>query len=146
MSSRPPIPFHRPAIGEREIQAVVETLRSGWITTGPRVKELEERFAEYVGARHAVAVNSGTAAIHLGLLAAGLGAGEAILTSPLTFPATTEAAIYCGAEPLFADVDPITLNIDPDAVAAVLERDAGRKRIRVLVDRAGGVAARETGE
>jgi len=133
MSSRPPIPFHRPAIGEREIQAVVETLRSGWITTGPRVKELEERFAEYVGARHAVAVNSGTAAIHLGLLAAGLGAGEAILTSPLTFPATTEAAIYCGAEPLFADVDPITLNIDPDQVEAVLERQSERKRIRVLV-------------
>ena len=133
MSSRPPIPFHRPAIGEREIQAVVETLRSGWITTGPRVKELEERFAQYVGARHAVAVNSGTAAIHLGLLAAGLGAREAILTSPLTFPATTEAAIYCGAEPLFADVDPITLNIDPDQVEAVLERESERKRIRVLV-------------
>jgi len=133
MSTRPPIPFHRPAIGEREIEAVVETLRSGWITTGPRVKELEERFAEYVGARHAVAVNSGTAAIHLGLLAAGLGPGEAILTSPLTFPATTEAAIYCGAEPLFADVDPVTLNIDPDQVEAVLEREAGHKGIRVLV-------------
>jgi dTDP-4-amino-4,6-dideoxygalactose transaminase len=133
MSARPAIPFHRPAIGEREIQAVVDTLRSGWITTGPRVKELEEVFARYVGAPHAVAVNSGTAAIHLGLLAAGLGAGEAMLTSPLTFPATTEAAIYCGAQPLFADVDPLTLNIDPDAVAAVLERDRDRKRIRVLV-------------
>ena len=133
MSSRPPIPFHRPAIGEREIEAVVQTLRSGWITTGPRVKELEESFARYVGARHAVAVNSGTAAIHLGLLAAGLGPGQAMLTSPLTFPATTEAAIYCGAEPLFADVDPSTLNIDPDQVAAVLERDAERKRIRALV-------------
>jgi len=133
MSARRSIPFHRPAIGEREIEAVVETLRSGWITTGPRVKQLEEAFALYVGARHAVAVNSGTAAIHLGLLAAGLGAGEAILTSPLTFPATTEAAIYCGAEPLFADVDPVTLNLDPDAVEVVLERDAERKRIRALV-------------
>jgi perosamine synthetase len=132
MSGRPPIPFHRPAIGEREIQAVVETLRSGWITTGPRVKELEERFAQYVGARHAVAVNSGTAAIHLGLVAAGLGPGEAMLTSPLTFPATTEAAIYCGAEPLFADVDPVTLNIDPDQVERVLQRDSERRRIRVL--------------
>jgi dTDP-4-amino-4,6-dideoxygalactose transaminase len=97
------------------------------------VKELEERFAAYVGARHAVAVNSGTAAIHLGLLAAGVGSGDAVLTSPLTFPATTEAAIYCGAEPVFADVDPITLNIDPAKVAEVLERDAERKRIRALV-------------
>jgi perosamine synthetase len=127
------VPFHRPSIGENEIRAVIETLRSGWITTGPRVKELEDRFAAYVGARHAVAVNSGTAAIHLGLLAAGLGPGEAILTSPITFPATTEAAIYCGAEPLFADVDPVTLNIDPEKVAEALEREHGQRRIRVLV-------------
>jgi dTDP-4-amino-4,6-dideoxygalactose transaminase len=127
------VPFHRPSIGENEIRAVVETLRSGWITTGPRVKELEERFAAYVGARHAVAVNSGTAAIHLALLAAGLGPGDAILTSPITFPATTEAAIYCGGEPLFADVDPVTLNIDPEKAAEVLERGCGRARIRVLV-------------
>jgi dTDP-4-amino-4,6-dideoxygalactose transaminase len=127
------VPFHRPSIGENEIRAVVETLRSGWITTGPRVKELEEGFAAYVGARHAVAVNSGTAAIHLALLAAGLGRGEAILTSPITFPATTEAAIYCGGEPLFADVDPVTLNIDPEKAAEVLERSRGQKRIRVLV-------------
>ena len=127
------IPFHRPAIGENEIRAVVDTLRSGWITTGPRAKEFEERFAAYVGAPHAVAVNSGTAAIHLGLLAAGLGPGDAILTSPLTFPATTEAAIYCGAEPLFADVDPVTLNLDPAKAREVLDRDRQRKRIRVLV-------------
>lgn len=127
------IPFHRPSIGEEEIRAVVETLRSGWITTGPRTQELEEHFAAYVGARQAVAVNSGTAAIHLGLLAAGLGPGDAILTTPLTFPATTEAAIYCGAEPLFADVDPVTLNLDPDRVEEALERHRERKRIRVLV-------------
>jgi len=133
MSAPRSIPFHRPAIGEGEIRAVVETLRSGWITTGPRAREFEERFAGYVGARHAVAVNSGTAAIHLGLLAAGLGPGDAILTTPLTFPATTEAAIYCGAEPLFADVAPGTLNIDPAKVEEVLERERGRKRIRVLV-------------
>jgi dTDP-4-amino-4,6-dideoxygalactose transaminase len=131
--SRRSVPFHRPAIGDEEVRAVVETLRSGWITTGPRVKELEERFAAYVGARHAIAVNSGTAAIHLGLLAAGLGPGDAILTSPITFPATTEAAIYCGATPLFADVDERTLNLDPERVAEVLERDAERRRIRVLV-------------
>jgi dTDP-4-amino-4,6-dideoxygalactose transaminase len=133
MSDPRPVPFHRPSIGEDEIRAVVETLRSGWITTGPRVKELEERFAAYVGARHAVAVNSGTAAIHLALVAAGLGPGDAILTSPLTFPATTEAAIYCGAEPLFADVDPTTLNLDPERAAEALEKHAGRRRIRVLV-------------
>ena len=133
MSATKSIPFHKPAIGENEIRAVVETLRSGWITTGPRVKEFEESFAAYVGARHAVAVNSGTAAIHLGLAAAGLGPGEAILTSPLTFPATTEAAIYCGAEPLFADVDPVTLNLDPQRAEEVLEREAEKRRIRVLV-------------
>jgi dTDP-4-amino-4,6-dideoxygalactose transaminase len=133
MSAPRSIPFHRPAIGESEIRAVVETLRSGWITTGPRAKEFEERFAAYVGARHAVAVNSGTAAIHLGLLAAGLGPGDAVLTTPLTFPATTEAAIYCGAEPLFADVDPDTLNIDPGSAEELLEREGERKRIRVLV-------------
>ena len=133
MSAVRSVPFHRPAIGEAEIRAVVETLRSGWLTTGPRVKELEESFAAFVGARHAVAVNSGTAAIHLGLLAAGLGPGDAILTSPLTFPATTEAAIYCGATPLFADVDATTLNLDPDRVEEALARDAERRRIRVLV-------------
>lgn len=133
MTRHRPVPFHRPSIGETEIAAVVDTLRSGWITTGPRVKELEDKFAAYVGARHAVAVNSGTAAIHLGLLAAGLRPGEAIVTSPLTFPATTEAAIYCGAEPLFADVDPVTLNVDPEKVAELLDREAERKRIKVLV-------------
>ncbi len=133
MTQHRPVPFHRPSIGDAEIAAVVDTLRSGWITTGPRVKELEDKFSAYVGARHAVAVNSGTAAIHLGLLAAGLGPGEAIVTSPLTFPATTEAAIYCGAEPLFADVDPVTLNIDPEKVEELLDREARRKRIKVLV-------------
>ncbi|MGH7896736.1 MAG: DegT/DnrJ/EryC1/StrS family aminotransferase [Candidatus Binatia bacterium] len=133
MSAARSIPFHKPAIGENEIRAVVETLRSGWITTGPRVAEFENSFAAYVGARHAVAVNSGTAAIHLALAAAGLGPGDAILTSPITFPATTEAAIYCGAEPLFADVDPVTLNIDPDRVEEILSRDGEKRRIRVLV-------------
>ncbi len=133
MSTQRSIPFHRPSIGEAEIAAVVDTLRSGWITTGPRVKELEERFAAFCGAKHAVAVNSGTAAIHLGLLAAGVGPGDAILTSPITFPATTEAAIYCGATPLFADVDPVTLNLDADRVEEVLARDAERKRICALV-------------
>jgi dTDP-4-amino-4,6-dideoxygalactose transaminase len=127
------IPFHRPSIGEAEIEAVVATLRSGWITTGPRAQEFETRFAAYVGAPHAVAVNSGTAALHLSYVAAGLSPGEAILTSPLTFPATTEAALYCGARPLFADVDPATLNLDPGAVEEALRRHRGPERIRLLV-------------
>ena len=133
MSQRPPIPFQRPAIGEAEIQAVVEVLKSGWLTSGPRGQEFEEEFARYVGARHAVAVNSGTAALHLSLLAAGLQPGEAILTSPFTFPATAEVAIYCGAHPLFVDVDPDTLNLDPARAEEFLEREAEPQRIRVLV-------------
>ena len=133
MTEPAPIPFHRPAIGDDEIRAVTEVLRSGWLTTGPRVRDFEEGFASYVHARHAVAVSSGTAALHLALIAAGVGPGDAILTSPMTFPATTEVAIYCGATPLFADVDPVTLNLDPGRVEEVLERDAVRRRIRVLL-------------
>jgi perosamine synthetase len=127
------IPFHRPAIGEAEVRAVTETLRSGWITSGPRVHELEEAFARYVGAQHAVAVNSGTAALHLALVASGIQPGEAILTSPLTFPATTEVALYCGARPLFVDVDPDTLNMDAERVEHFLSREAERQKVHALV-------------
>jgi perosamine synthetase len=133
MTLLPAVPFHRPPIGEAEIQAVAEVLRSGWITTGPKTAEFEAAFAAYVGARHAVAVSSGTAALHLSLLAAGLRPGEAILTSPLTFPATTEAAIYCGARPVFADVDPVTANLDPNRAETVLARESRQQPIRAIV-------------
>ncbi|MGH7819063.1 MAG: DegT/DnrJ/EryC1/StrS family aminotransferase [Candidatus Binatia bacterium] len=133
MSDRASIPFHRPWIGEEEILAVTEVLRSGWLTTGPKVREFEDSFARFVGARQAVAVSSGTAALHLALIAAGIGPGDGVLTSPLTFPATTEVALYCGARPVFADVDRRSLNLDPAVAADVLRRDGERYRIRAIV-------------
>jgi len=112
--------FQPPAIGEEEIEAVAETLRSGWLTSGPRSEELERRFAEYVGARHGIAVASGTAAMHLSLLAAGVGLGDEVITSPITWPATGNVIVHCGARPVFADVLASDLNIDPEAVAAAV--------------------------
>jgi dTDP-4-amino-4,6-dideoxygalactose transaminase len=110
------VPFAPPAIGAAEIDAVVAALRSGWLTTGPRVAEFERAFAAYAGAPHAVAVNSGTAALHLSLLAAGIGDGHEVVTTPLTFCATANAIIPPGATPVFADVDAETFNLDPEQV------------------------------
>ncbi len=112
--------FQPPAIGEEELEAVAETLRSGWLTTGPRTEELERRFAEYVGARHGVALASGTAAMHLSLLAAGVGPGDEVITSPITWPATGNVVVHCGARPIFVDVRDSDLNLDPDAAAAAV--------------------------
>ena len=91
--------FQPPAVGEEEIEAVAETIRSGWLTTGPRTAELEERFAEYVGAGHAVALSSGTAALHLSLLALGVGPGDEVVTTPITWPATANVIVHAGATP-----------------------------------------------
>jgi dTDP-4-amino-4,6-dideoxygalactose transaminase len=112
--------FQPPAIGEEEIEAVAETLRSGWLTTGPRSATLEERFAAYADARHALAVSSGTAALHLALLALGVGPGDEVITSPITWPATANVVVHAGATPVFADVRPGDLNIDPDRVAELV--------------------------
>ncbi len=112
--------FQPPAIGEEEIAAVTETLRSGWLTSGPNAEELERRFAEYVGARHAVALASGTAALHLSLVAAGIGPGDEVITTPITWPASANVVVHAGARPVFADVRESDLNIDPDAVAAAV--------------------------
>ena len=112
--------FQPPAIGEEEIEAVAETLRSGWLTSGPRTEELERRFGEYVGARHAIALASGTAAMHLSLVAAGVGPGDEVVTTPITWPATANVIVHCGARPVFADVRESDLNVDPDAVAAAV--------------------------
>jgi dTDP-4-amino-4,6-dideoxygalactose transaminase len=112
--------FQPPAIGAEEIDAVAETLRSGWLTSGPRCEELERRFAEYVGARHGVALASGTAAMHLSLLAAGVGPGDEVITSPITWPATGNVIVHCGARPVFVDVLDSDLNIDPAAAAAAV--------------------------
>jgi dTDP-4-amino-4,6-dideoxygalactose transaminase len=112
--------FQPPAIGEEEIAAVAETLRSGWLTSGPRTEELERRLAEYVGARHGIALASGTAAMHLSLVAAGIGPGDEVVTTPITWPATANVIVHCGATPVFADVCDSDLNIDPDAAAAAM--------------------------
>jgi dTDP-4-amino-4,6-dideoxygalactose transaminase len=109
--------FQPPAVGDEEIEAVAETLRSGWLTTGPRAEELERRIAELVGARHAVAVSSGTAALHLALVALGVGPDDEVITSPITWPATANVVVHAGAHPVFVDVRDSDLNIDPAEVA-----------------------------
>jgi len=128
------IPFHRPSIDERELKAIEEVLRSGWITTGERTREFERRFAEYVGASHAVALNSCTAALHLALAAEGIKAGDEVITTPYTFVATVETVCYLGARPVFVDIDPTTRNIDP---AAIEERITAKTRAIVPVHIAG---------
>jgi perosamine synthetase len=115
------LPFSVPWIGEEEIMAVVDCLRSGWITTGPRVKQFEGLFAEYVGCRHAVAVNSCTAALHLSLEALGVGRGDEVLVPAMTFAATAEVVRYLGARPVLLDCDLETLNLDVDHLAGFLE-------------------------
>jgi perosamine synthetase len=110
------LPYGKQSIDDEDIAAVVETLRSDWLTTGPKVGEFEEAFAAWVGARYAVSFSSGTAALHGATFAAGLGAGDEAITSPLTFAATANCVLYQGAKPVFADVRDNTLNIDPERV------------------------------
>ena len=115
--------FQPPAIGEEEIAAVAETLRSGWLTTGPKAAQLEERMAEYLEAKHVLAVASGTAAMHLALVALGIGPGDEVITTPITWPATANVIVHTGATPVFVDVRGSDLNIDPALGAtAVTER------------------------
>src|SRR5436190_2038935 len=110
MSDR--IPFHRPDIGEEEIAAVTAVLRSGWLTSGAQCKDFEDEFAEFVGAKHAVAINSCTAALHLALEAAGVQRADLVLVPTLTFAASAEVVIYLGATPVLVDCERDTLNLD----------------------------------
>jgi perosamine synthetase len=114
------IPLARPVLGEAEEQAVIEVLRSGQLSLGPRVQEFERAFAERVGAPLACAVSSGTAGLHLALRAAEVQRGDEVVTSPFSFVASANAVLYEGATPVFADIDPLTLNLDPDAAAAAV--------------------------
>lgn len=111
------LPYTRPTLGEEEIAAVCDVLRSGWITSGPRVVEFEKAFARYVGAEHAVAVSSCTAGLQLVLHALGIGPGDEVVTPSLTWPAAVNMIHLAGGRPVFADIDPRTLQLDPDAVA-----------------------------
>jgi perosamine synthetase len=112
------LPYGRQSISESDIEAVVEALRSDWLTTGPKVGEFEEAFAAWIGVKHAISFSSGTAALHAAAFAAGLGPGDEAITTPLTFAATANCVLYQGATPVFADVRADTLNLDPAAVAA----------------------------
>jgi dTDP-4-amino-4,6-dideoxygalactose transaminase len=129
------IPFSVPFIGKEEIDSVVDTLRSGWLTTGPKTKQFEADFASYIGVKHAIAVNSCTAALHLAMDAVGVGKGDIVLTTPMTFAATAEVIEYMGATPKFVDIDPGTLNMSP----ALLERtlasmpEEERRRVKAVV-------------
>ncbi len=110
------LPFALPLIGREEEEEVLDCLRSGWMTTGPKTKKFEQQLADYAGAKHAIAVNSCTAALHIALAAAGIKRGDEVITSGITFPATANVVIHQGAKPVLVDVDPTTLNIDPAAV------------------------------
>ena len=114
------LPFHSPVIAENEISAVVEVLKSGWLTTGAKVQEFERSFGEFIGCRHAVAVNSGTAALHLALEAIGIGAEDEVIVPTMTFAATAEVVLYRGAKPVLVDCEPDTLNMALDNLAAAL--------------------------
>ena len=117
------IPFHRAAVGEEEIAAITEVIRSGWLTMGPKTVEFEARFASYIGAPHAIAVSSGTAALHLALDAVGIQPGDEVLIPATTFTATGEVVKYLGARPVIVDIEPQTMNIDVlDAAAKVTQR------------------------
>jgi len=128
------LPFHRPSIEEGEIQEVAQVLRSGWLTTGPRVKQFEDGFASYVGAPHAVAVNSGTAALHVALSAIRLKPDDEVLVPTMTFTATAEAVLYFGARPVMVDCRPDTFNLDEQALD---ERVNARTKAIIPVHMAG---------
>jgi len=135
---QPPIPYGRQNITQQDIDAVVEVLKSDYLTQGPKVKEFEEKFADYVGAKYAVAVSNGTAALHLCNLAIGTKPGDKVITTPITFVASANSVLYCGGEVDFVDIDPVTYLMDLDKLQAKLESaPKGTYRGVIPVDFAG---------
>lgn len=128
------LPFSTPTIDDAEINEVVDSLKSGWITTGPKVKRFEEAFRAYVGARFAIPLSSATAGLHLTLLALGIGEGDEIITTPMTFASTVSMIVLCGATPVLADIEPGTLNID---VSKVRDKISPRTKAIIPVHFAG---------
>jgi UDP-4-amino-4,6-dideoxy-N-acetyl-beta-L-altrosamine transaminase len=132
------LPYGRQSLDDADIRAVVEVLKSDWLTTGPKVGEFEERFAAWVGARHAISFSSGTAALHGAAFAAGLGPGDEAITTPMTFCADANCILYQGATPVFADVSADTLNLDPQEVS---KKITSHTKAIIAVDYAGHPAA-----
>lgn len=110
------IPYGKQTMDQDDIQAVVDVLKSDFLTTGPKIAEFEQTVADYVGAKYAVAISNGTSALHAACFAAGIGPGDEVITTPLTFAASANCVLYCGGTPVFADVDPKTYNIDPEDI------------------------------
>lgn len=110
------IPYGKQTIEQDDIQAVVDVLKSDFLTTGPKIAEFEQTVADYVGAKYAIAISNGTSALHAACFAAGIGPGDEVITTPLTFAASANCVLYCGGTPVFADVDPKTYNIDPEDI------------------------------
>lgn len=128
--------YGKQTIEDDDIKAVVDALKSPFITCGPRVGELEEKLCEYTGARYAVAVSNGTAALHCACIAAGIGPGDEVITTPMTFAASANCILYCGARPVFADINPETYNIDPDSIRKCI---TSRTKAIIAVDFTGQV-------
>ncbi|MGC8875067.1 MAG: DegT/DnrJ/EryC1/StrS family aminotransferase [Chloroflexia bacterium] len=128
------IPIAKPLIGEEEKTAVLAVLESGQLAQGQVVAEFEEGFARFCGVKHAIATSSGTAALHIALLALGIGPGDEVLTTPFTFIASANAVLFCGARPAFCDIEPDTFNLDPNHAEAVIRRrQAQGKRLRAIL-------------
>ena len=123
------IPYGKHHIDEEDIQAVADVLRSGVLTQGPAVEAFEQAVAEHVGARYAIAVSSGTAGLHLAALAAGVGPGKSLITSPITFVASANAALYVGGRPVFADIDPDTVNMSPGGLKEALGKNPDTRAV-----------------
>lgn len=126
--------YGKQTVDESDIQAVVDVLKGDYLTTGPFVKEFEDKVANYVGAKYAVAVSNGTAALHMACFAAGIKEGDEVIVSPMTFAASANAVLYCGGTPVFADIDPVTYNIDPDRIE---EKITDRTKAIIPVDFSG---------
>ncbi len=123
------LPFALPLLGEEEISEVIDTLRSGWLTTGPKTAQFEKDFCTFIGVDHALAVNSATSGLHLALEAVGVGAGDKVITTPYTFTATAEVIRYLGADPILVDIDPNTFNIDPKKIREIANKHDNIKAI-----------------
>lgn len=133
-----PLTYGRQYIDEDDVQAVVDTLRSDYLTCGPKTKALEEALCEVTGAKYAVAVSNGTAALHIACMAAGIQPGDEVITTPITFAASANCILYCGATPVFADIDPNTYNIDPQCVEKLI---TPRTKAIIAVDFTGQVVS-----